>query len=171
MLEMTSLNNWDILQLTSQHSTEIQNEEIEKLFHQSDDPGTFLLNKNQSKMSVIEKYVYDISLFHSKRLNTEWTDTFVEFWWKSEYNSPNFHFDCDEYDRVVNKSAILTVPLVSLVTYFNDSNIPTVVTNINNNSFKTQTIPDNTNLCLSFPEVKTHFFQWGKKHARSMSHR
>ena len=59
---------------------------------------THLLDYKKYKYSLLEKYVYDISMFHFNRLNIEYnSDThYIEFWCKNTIELNNFHFDCDE---------------------------------------------------------------------------
>ena len=100
--------------------------------------GISLLDMNKSTYSILEKYVYDIAMFHIKRLqNCENNisdnevlkeNYYVEFWVKAKYETSTLHVDCDEYLR--KNQLEYNYPVLSSVTYLNDSNIPTVITNI-----------------------------------------
>ena len=115
------------------------------------------MNTNKSDFSIIEKIVYEIAEFHYNRLNMEFDNTkHVEFWLKNNAEVNNFHFDCDEYDKNTNLPDILSTPLLSCVVYFNDNDIPTVITNVNQESKNLQKYTENNTIALSFPKYLKH---------------
>jgi hypothetical protein len=120
---------------------------------------TYLLNTNISKYSIIEKFVYEIAMFHFFRMNIEFDDNkYIEFWFK---NSPSnernsCHFDSDEYDRAINKPTKLSIPLLSCVIYFNDIEVPTLITNIDRETYLNNTYSDKNTLLLSYPKYMKH---------------
>ena len=111
---------------------------------------------NKPTLNLVEKIVYDITLFHLKRLGkTLNSDTkyYAEFWWKSQlinHNNiiiHNFHFDKDEiyfknHKRVIN-------PLLSTITYLNDSLYPTIITDNAYNSLNNEESGSINKLLLS----------------------
>lgn len=128
---------------------------------------TFLLNNKNTPKNPIESVVDEIFKFHTKRLNTEIDDQVtVEFWFKtsSPGNINNFHIDCDEYDRQINKSDDYNVPLISCITYLNDNtNVPTVITDVNNEMYKFKDFSEAKSLCISLPRNMKHVsFNGGK---------
>jgi hypothetical protein len=124
--------------------------------------GTSLLNMDKSIYSILEKYVYDIAMFHLKRLqNSEISENnvnvdeiknkyYVEFWVKSKYQNSTLHVDCDEYLR--KEQLEYNYPLLSSVTYLNDCNIPTVISNIDMDRYMYKEFEKDLKLFFSFPK-------------------
>jgi len=128
--------------------------------------GTNLLDMNKSNYSILEKYVYDIAMFHLKRLqnsvNSENRENnisdnivmkdnyFVEFWVKDKYQTCALHVDCDEYLK--KEQLEYNYPMLSSVTYLNDCNIPTVISNINMDRFMYKEFEKDLSLFFSFPK-------------------
>jgi hypothetical protein len=127
--------------------------------------GTSLLNMDKSNYSTLEKYVYDIAMFHLKRLqNSERTESsenivsvdeikdkyYVEFWVKNKCQTSALHVDCDEYLR--KEELEYSYPLLSSVTYLNDCDIPTVITNIDMDRYMYKDFEKDLNLFFSFPK-------------------
>jgi hypothetical protein len=126
---------------------------------------TFLLDMKKTNYSVLEKYVYDIAMFHLKRLqNTENNESecgecgedeikdkyYVEFWVKDRYQHSTLHVDCDE--NLKKQELEYSYPLLSSVTYLNDCDIPTVITNIDMDRYMYKDFEKNLNLFFSFPK-------------------
>jgi len=122
----------------------------------------YILNHNKNDFNLIEKYVYDIVNFHLNRMKIVFdTNISVEFWFKSRkvYGS-NIHTDSDDFD--VNNKKLSKKPFLSCLTYFDNNNDPTIITNIDNNAYKFKNLTDNT-LCFSFPTRMKHIvFNGGK---------
>ena len=95
--------------------------------------NTYLLDARKNEMTVVEKFVYDIIIFHLNRLRKTASNKpyYAEFWWKRKHVSNdddvihNYHFDKDEQTvgDMVN-------PMLSTVTYLTTSHSPTIITNI-----------------------------------------
>lgn len=127
-----------------------------------------LLNTNNFS-SVVEKFIYDIALFHFKKMNIIFDENkYIEFWFKDKHiENTGLHVDCDEYDRVVNKNKDFSTPLLSCIIYLNDNMyVPTIITNIDREMHEeiiTCDIKKNLSLCLSFPKKWKHItFDGGK---------
>jgi len=116
---------------------------------------TLLLNIS-NHFNLLEKTVYDIAMFHFKRLNIEFDQEkyFIEFWLKSKTKYSDTHVDCDEYEREHNHNYIH--PICSCVTYINDHPCPTVITPINLESYTYKDFPQETQLYFSFPKEGKH---------------
>jgi hypothetical protein len=107
---------------------------------------------------VLEKYVHDIAMFHLKRLQKDCeidceinnNTYFVEFWVKDKYQTSALHVDCDEYLK--KEQLEYNYPLLSSVTYLNDSNIPTVITNIDMDRYMYKDFEKDLKLFFSFPK-------------------
>lgn len=115
---------------------------------------TYVLNKEQSNFSLIEKYIYDIANFHCNNNSFNINDIFIEFWFKQEINNSiglnEFHVDCDEYKKRTNYNYIH--PLLSCVTYFNNCNFPLLLTEIDIDSYKYKDFKHKNTIYISFPE-------------------
>lgn len=127
-------------------------------------------NPNKKSYTIIEKFVYELGLFHLKRLHL--TDNFlsnsqdkyyIEFWFKyeSEFKSDNqiihqFHVDKDE--ELFTKNNILKCPILSTLTYLSDSLYPLVISNIKYNdlAYKNKIISKKKELTLVFPKKLKH---------------
>jgi hypothetical protein len=125
--------------------------EIDSMIETNNTPkyGTNLLDMNKTTYSILEKYVYDIASFHSKRLNIK-GEYFVEFWTKKKIHTHVIHVDCDENLRL--EKLEYEYPLLSTVTYLNDSNIPTVISNIDMDRFMYKDFEKDICLFFSFPK-------------------
>jgi len=119
---------------------------------------TYLLDTNKNNYSLIEKTVLETAMFHFKRLNIEFDhrNHSIEFWFKKNYDSNNLHIDCDEYDKAINNPEILKIPFLSCVTYLNNNNIPTIITNVTNDIANNELLTNNHTFELSFPKYLKH---------------
>ncbi|MDC1151831.1 hypothetical protein OAS95_04610 [Pelagibacteraceae bacterium] len=110
-----------------------------------------LLDLTKSSYTLIEKYIYDIAMFHFARLNIHDVEThYVEFWYKSKFQTHDLHVDVDESLRLEGKHVY---PLLSCVTYLNDvSGCPTILTNIDMDCYKYKDFDSQTELILSLPQ-------------------
>jgi hypothetical protein len=160
---IANINNWKI-------SFVNENKNIEKLlliiFEKKPTTITYLLNTNISKYSIIEKFVYEIAMFHFNRMNIEFDDNkYIEFCFKntSSNEDNSYHFDFDEYDRLINNPKKLITPLLSCVIYLDDIEIPTLITNIDRETYVNNSYSDKNTLVLSYPKFMKHItFDGGK---------
>lgn len=105
------------------------NEKFENFNFQNVIRHTYLLNTSKEHFNYIEKFIYDISMFHFKRLNIIFnSDYYIEFWFNNVPQLKELHIDTDEFERFVNN--IYLTPLFSCVTYLNDNLYPTIITNM-----------------------------------------
>ena len=148
---MENINIWNLTELP--YMDELI-KEINNYLHNE----TSLLDMNKSKYTVLEKYVHDIAMFHLKRLQKDCeTDCeinnntyFVEFWVKDKYQISTLHVDCDEFLK--KEKLEYNYPLLSSVTYLNDSNVPTVITNIDMDRYMYKEFEKDLKLFFSFPK-------------------
>lgn len=120
---------------------------------------SYMLDTSKEKFTLIEKIVYDLAMFHFTRLNIEYDPEIhhIEYWTKREliksyhYDIHNFHVDKDE--SLLQTESKYKFPILSTVTYLNDSTHPTVISNIKTSGYKTF-CP--TRLLLSFPKTLKH---------------
>jgi len=116
--------------------------------------SNFMLNLNSNTYSFIEKIIYDIVWFHSKRLNIDLTNKTVTFWSKkTPYNFDYIHIHkdhCDYESRVFNTEN--KKPLFTSLIYLSDNNTPTLITEIDSmndlNNYKLL----NSKIAISFPK-------------------
>lgn len=141
-----NINIWKTSNNESQNNDIIA--KINKLLD-SNPVGTKLLNLSNTQFDVLEKYVYDTAMYHLKRLNI--TDNYyVEFWCKNKFLTHMLHVDCDENER---KKVNYVYPLLSCVTYLDDSMIPTLITNIDMERYMYKEFDNNIELFFSFPDI------------------
>ncbi len=123
----------------------------------------YLLDTNKNYFNILEKYVYELAMFHFARLNIVYDKEkyFIEFWNKNEKNCKenniihSFHSDKDEL-RLEQKNE-LVYPLLSTVTYLTDSECPTIITNIPYHHInKLEELENNNLIYLSFPKEFKH---------------
>jgi hypothetical protein len=145
------INTWNI-QVDEQCDQKIRQEIDLNFVHNN----TMLLDLTKSSYSLIEKYIYDIAMFHFARLNiTDMENHFVEFWCKSKFETHPLHIDCDEtLKKTCNQ---YEYPLLSCVTYLNDaSNNPTIITNVDLECYKYKEFEEQCEIVLSLPIRNKH---------------
>lgn len=151
------INTWNI----NFKQTEINNQKIDdviKTYFNYATSCTVLLNTNQTKYSLLEKIVNDIAMFHFNRLNIKYDENthYVEFWSKNIYE-PTMHIDSDEYSRDVDSDfSYENGPLLSCIVYMNDSNIPTIITDVNRDDYTKNKYNNQNKLTVSFPKYLKH---------------
>jgi len=153
MQNTTDFNNWNINFKNNNELKEILVNEFIKL-HQ-EDRGLKLLNTNVQEYSLIEKFIYDIAMFHFKRLKIDFNKKYhhIEFWTNDRDCHPDsLHLDCDE---VACRNEIKSTPILSTITYFSDIHNPTIITNITEQNVITNYY-DNIDLFVSFPKFLKH---------------
>jgi hypothetical protein len=116
----------------------------------------FLLDMNKEHFSLLEKIVYDIAVFHFKKLNiTNLESNFVTFWFRNipecciEHH--NIHIDKNTDNKNCHNKIL---PLITTITYLCEHENPTIITDIQEkmNTEKKFT-NENTRLTFSFPKV------------------
>lgn len=133
----------------------------------------FLLDTNKTNFELIEKVVYEISMFHFERLNIIFdpNEHFIEFWFKNTifknsdsypHNINSFHYDCDEYEREINNKQYK--PLLSCVNYFNDNEFPLLLTDIDLEEYKFKKFENKNSLQIIFPKKNKQFTFDGTKY-------
>jgi hypothetical protein len=112
----------------------------------------WLLDTNKNKYSLLEQYIYEIAMFQFNKLNIEFDNNkhFIEFWWRCDININNFHIDCDENEKLITKK--YKMPLLSNVLYFNETKYPTILTDVDLETYKYKTFENKNNITLSFPK-------------------
>jgi hypothetical protein len=127
--------------------------------------GIQLLNTSQDNFNLLEKYVYDISMFHFNRLNIEYNSNthYIEFSCKTKFELNNYHFDCDEYEKNATNNFIY--PLLSNIIYLNDSIYPTIITDIDLEKYNYKEFENEKNIIVVFPRKNKHItFNGSKRH-------
>jgi len=113
-----------------------------------------LLDSTKYEYTLFEKYIYDTAKFHLNRLNIDNIDDYyVEFWCNSKYdtNDENIYIDCDSK---LKTSRNYYFPLLSCIAYFNDNtNIPTLISNIDLDTYKYKEFDKQNSIILSLPKT------------------
>lgn len=115
-----------------------------------------LLDITKHKYTLLEKFIYDTSIFHLNRLNIDnahLDDYYIEFWCKSKYDDDNnnIYIDCDSELKKTNNYYF---PLLSCVTYFtNNTNTPTFISNIDLDTYKYKIFEKQQSIMLSLPKI------------------
>jgi len=161
---MQNINTWKIDNNLDETNDKFI-KHIDDNFTEGDISPTFLLDLTKNKYTFIEKYVYDIAMFHFTRLNIHNTeDHYVEFWFKAQTSAniklDELHIDCDEALRFQEK---LRYPILASVTYLNDSyNLPTIITNVDSDDYNNKRIEKQVEMVLSLPKRNKHITFNGK---------
>lgn len=124
--------------------------------------NTFLLNKTQDKFNIIENIVYDLFLFHIKKVNKiDEIDNFeIEYWIKhsnlipKKYLLHNSHSDKDEV--IKKKTGLYLHPFLSTITYLHTSNTITLISNMNEKDRNEKNLVLNNGINLSFTRKNKH---------------
>lgn len=166
---MQRINTWKIDNILCDNNDKIIQDIQDINLH-----STYLLDLSKDKYSLIEKYVYDIAVFHFARLNIHKDNQYVEFWFKTESIGRNkFHVDCDESFKIHKPTFICPnnykYPILSSVTYLNDSyNTPTCLTNVDVPAKYTKDYENQTEIILSLAKCNKHItFNGNLYHASS----
>ena len=107
----------------------------------------FLLDQLNKNASLIENFIFQIADFHIKRLNIK--NPFIEFWFKGKTGKFTYHLDCDEHIKETTGDYIH--PFISCLTYLNDHNCSTILTEVDNEKYLYKNFHNEKRLCMSFP--------------------
>jgi len=160
----------DILKDCCKHNDDISLIVNEKFAHLNDKlPGPFynsivssyLLNKTKTNYCLLEKYVYDIAMFHLTRLGfTLRDDIHIQFWVKSGKNCKLSELHRDwytDYDKTDETRAFL-----STITYLEDNDIPTLISDVTIDEYKERKFDKMNKVALSFPRAGKHISFLGR---------
>ena len=124
----------------------------------------YLLDISKNTFTIFEKISYDLAIFHLKRMNLEidFNRYKIEIWCKNtNKHKHNLHSDKDEL--LFKNNNILLIPLLSTITYINDSFYPLLITNTDGYNNEINTITTKNGVTLFFPKKMTHISFNGKK--------
>lgn len=161
----------DILIESCKHNDDISLIANKKFTHLKDKlPGPFynsivssyLLDKTKTNYCVLEKYVYDIAMFHLTRLGFLFNnnDIHIQFWVKSGKNCKLSELHRDwytDYDKTDEARAFL-----STITYLEDNDIPTLISDVTMNEHKERKFEKMNKVALSFPRAGKHISFLGR---------
>lgn len=146
-MELNTINIWDI-----KLNNELK-DEIREYILETDNVNLGLFDVSKNKLNIIEKLAYDIVNFHVNRLNIQ-DDYYIEYWIKNKNKYINqLHIDCDEELRGQN---IFEYPILSCVTYLNDSDYPFILTDIDLDDYKYKDFNDSKKINIFFPKKYSH---------------
>lgn len=142
------------------YDKELKNKLINEILELSKNNDSYLLNTNKDNFTILEKYIFDLIQFYQNKNKDN--INFIEFWCKSCINISTVHVDGDEY---LKKNNEFSYPLKSLVSYFNDNNNPTLITNIDREKYLYKKFEDEDSIIFSLPrENKVLIFDGNKYH-------
>lgn len=120
---------------------------------------TFLLNLTKSSYTALEKYVYEIAIFHLKRLNfiDELQHWYIEF----GFNSYNPKRQNIKSTVTSSNSQVHLYPYLNSLSYMGKNNSH-IITNIDDRKYKYKQFGTDTKLTLSLPEQNKHISFEGK---------
>jgi len=123
---------------------------------------SYLLDKSKTNYCVLEKYVYDIAVFHLARLDHSFdnNDIHVQFWIKSGKHCTlsKLHRDWyTDYENNEQKRAFL-----STITYLEDNDIPTLISDVTIKEHTERNFDATKKVALSFPRVGKHISFLGR---------
>lgn len=126
--------------------------------------GTWILNVNKAKFSYIEKCIYDIAMFHLKKMNITYNKKkhAIQFWFKNKSScaARPLHVDFyTDYDKKTEDNAFL-----STVTYFDEDVTPTIFTDASEEISNKGDFLDLHKVCFSFPKKMKHASFLGKQY-------
>lgn len=115
-------------------------------------------NNNNSSFDIVENFVNNIFLFHSKRLNLDLNNEYyVSF---SAEDNDKFHVNYFISEEEKLKERIY--PICTTLTYLNNSMNPVVITDLDFEDYKYKNFKNPTNLLFSFPFKFEHICFEGK---------
>lgn len=127
------------------------------------DEKSYLLNSQLEKYSLLEKYIFDIAMFHFQRLQLHFDPSiyFIEFSFKKNNNN-SVDIICDEVEKNNNNKFIY--PFCSTITYLNDCMYPTFISNIDLEQYKYKQFSIENTIAFSFPKKLKHICFDGSKY-------
>ena len=148
---------WDIdLNLETEQKIKIY-DYIENFFTFNNQKNIDICNIDLQKQdkSIIEQLVFDIVLFNCKEFDIDIDNIYISVWLRQlDYDLEYSHIHVDHCDYEFNKFGTTNItPLRTAILYIDDSDTPTIITDIdkcdsNNNNFSSSNI-----LVLSFPSM------------------
>lgn len=164
-----SFNSWNINIENEFYKNELLKTIIYDDDHKKYNNNIFFLNTDTESFTIIEKFVYEIAMFHFNRLGITYDANIhdIEFWIKHTYRTDtSLHIDHNENERKLGVTPVST-PILSTVTYFIDNdNTPTIITNIKTENIFNELDPQE--VYLSFPKFLKHISFNGGKYYHNM---
>ena len=128
----------------------------------------FFLDTHKEKYNILEKYIYDLAVFNLKDKNIN--DYYIECWFKNDiqdlniYNySHELHYDKDE--KLFDTKNIMLNPFISTITYLNDHDYSTLITDVEYDDEINNNIKDKLNISIFNSNKYNHIsFNPKKKH-------
>lgn len=159
-------DTWDIdITTDKKNITELLLDDFKNCKNNKEGLIYFFLDVHKKEFSLVEKLLYDIALFHFKRLGLDINNEnyYIECWNHCrDSNSDLLHLDVLESD--FESGNWLSIPFLTTLTYFNDISNPTLILDIDNKCFCKGEY-ENKSAYLSFPKMlKTVSFDGGNNY-------
>jgi len=108
--------------------------------------ASFILNTKKEKYNLIEKFIYEIAHFHLKNLNIiNYSSISIEFSFKNKFNNS---LELETYEN--------EIPILKTLTFLNESENYSIITNIDNESYKFKNFGYDKNIYLCLHKKLNH---------------
>jgi hypothetical protein len=107
---------------------------------------SFILNTKKTQFNLLEKFIYEISSFHLNKLNIlDNSSVSIEFCFKTQFNN---NLVLETYEN--------EIPLLKTLTFLNESENFSIISNINNEDYKFKNFVNEKNICLCLHKKMNH---------------
>jgi len=107
---------------------------------------SFILNTKKKQFNLLEKFIYEIASFHLNKLNIlDNSSVSIEFCFKTQFNN-----------NLVLESYENEIPILKTLTFLNESENFSIISNINNENYKFKNFDNEKNICLCFHKKLHH---------------
>ena len=128
--------------------------------------NSYILDTCKTNFTIIEKIVYELAIFHLKRMNLEvdFNRYKIEMWCKNNPQQKHI-LHCDKNELLSKTKNILETPILATITYINDSFYPLLLTNTDgyDDNIENLQIKLKNGVTLIFPKKMIHIAFNGKK--------
>ena len=118
--------------------------------------SSFLLDVKNEQFSYLERFIYDIAMFHFEKTNIIFNEDvhYIQFNFNNHNNNNKLH---NQF-----------IPLLNIVTYFNDSTFVNLISNIDKEKYKYKDL-EHLEFCVSFPKKLKQISFMGKNYYDEIS--
>jgi len=167
-------NSWDIdisEDYRELYHSFFQSDYIKNIYKIEEIREKQFIDTKKESFSLLEKFIYDIAMFHFKRMNIQFDENKhkIDFWIpvRDYFGYEGLHVDTDElYRKEYHKKISPFLSTITYLNYDNDTKNPTMITNIphnNSNILNKKNLLQYNNFYFSFPKFLKHIsFEGGK---------
>ena len=117
----------------------------------------YSLDINKRTFTILEKYVYDISIFHINELEMSIDDLYISFKFINNKNDNEFKIRCNN-----------NFPYMSCITFLEETSNQMIITDIDKESYMYKNF-ENKKLCLIHPKKFMHIAFSGNNYIKTIS--